>query len=110
MGIYKGSHIEREIGLNTSILDLLRKENGNMSGRLFGVLGTLYHYKNYCGKKIKTIGDLLNLAEGEIFRMRNFGEISLRELNSILTKYQLPKIDIDVKKKFYSSKRRGLYL
>jgi DNA-directed RNA polymerase alpha subunit len=100
---------KKRISLETTIGDLLKEERETISLRLSNSLNIVYRCgRDYFGREVKTIEDLLNLKEVEIFQLPNFGKMSLDELNLILTKYKLPHINIKINKKYHQS-WRGKY-
>jgi hypothetical protein len=82
-----------EATLETDVQDFLRTEE-RMDGRVTGFLNILYKVG-----KIKTLGDVPKLRDIDVFMVDQFSGVSLKKLNRLLNKYNIPPLKADMKKK-----------
>ncbi len=102
MEMKKGSKLE--VTLDTDIQDFLRTEE-HIDGRVVGFLNILYKVG-----KVKTIGDVPKLKDIDVFLVNQFSEISLKRLNRLLKKYNIPSLKVDMKEKTIADYRRRIDL
>ncbi len=98
----KGSKLE--VTIDTDVQDFLREEN-HIDGRVVGFLNILYRVG-----KLKTLDDVSKLRDVDVFIVNRFAEGSLRRLNKMLKKYNIPTLEVNMNNKFIADYRRRIDL
>lgn len=98
----KGSKLE--VTIDTDVQDFLREED-RVDGRVVGFLNILYQLG-----KVKTLGDVSKLRDVDVFIVKRFAEGSLRRLNKMLKKYDIPALKVNMENKFFADYRRRIDL